>query len=69
MPHSVAVLVDTWEETPGLIRIFATIYVEHEGQKGIVIGARGAMLKRLGTLAREEMETTFRDRRFSWICT
>lgn len=59
VPHAVAVLVDKWEETPGLIRIFATIYVEKEGQKGIVIGAGGAKLKRIGTLAREEMERFF----------
>ena len=59
VPHAVAVLVDQWEETPGLIRIFATIYVERDGQKGIVIGAGGAMLKRIGTLAREEMERFF----------
>jgi GTP-binding protein Era len=59
VPHSVAVLVDQWEESPGLIRIFATIYVERDGQKGIVIGAGGAMLKRIGTLAREEMERFF----------
>ena len=59
VPHSVAVLVDQWEESDGLIRIFATIYVERDGQKGIVIGAGGAMLKRVGTLAREEMERFF----------
>jgi GTP-binding protein Era len=59
VPHSVAVLVDQWEESGGLIRIFATIYVERDGQKGIVIGAGGAMLKRIGTLAREEMERFF----------
>jgi GTP-binding protein Era len=59
VPHSVAVLVDQWEESPGLIRIFATIYVERDGQKGIIIGAGGAMLKRIGTLAREEMERFF----------
>ncbi len=59
VPHSVAVLVDQWEESAVLIRIFATIYVERDGQKGIVIGAGGAMLKRIGTLAREEMERFF----------
>jgi GTP-binding protein Era len=56
VPHSVAVLIDDWQEGPRLLRIQATIYVEREGQKGIVIGARGALLKRIGTLAREEME-------------
>ena len=56
VPHSVAVLIDRWEETPQITRIFATIYVERDGQKRILIGAKGAMLKRIGTLAREEME-------------
>lgn len=59
VPHSVAVLVDSWEETERLTRIAATIYVERGGQKGIIIGAKGSMLKRIGTLAREEMERMF----------
>ncbi|MBX5493705.1 MAG: GTPase Era [Bryobacteraceae bacterium] len=56
VPHSAAVLIDYWEETPRLTRISATIYVEKEGQKAIVIGAKGAMLKKIGTAARQEME-------------
>jgi GTP-binding protein Era len=59
VPQSVAVVTDAWEETPRITRIYATIYVEREGQKAIVIGARGAMLKKIGTLAREEMERFF----------
>jgi GTP-binding protein Era len=59
VPHSVAVSVDQWEETPRLTRIFATIRVERPGQKGIVIGTKGAMLKNIGTLARQEMERVF----------
>ena len=59
VPHSVAVMVDQWEETPRLTRIFATIRVERDGQKAIIIGSKGAMLKRVGTLAREEMERIF----------
>ena len=59
VPHSVAVMVDQWEETPRLTRIFATIRVEREGQKAIVIGTEGAMLKKIGTLARQEMERLF----------
>jgi len=59
VPHSVAVSVDKWEETPTMTTIYATIHVERDGQKGIVIGKQGAMLKRIGTLAREEMERLF----------
>jgi GTPase len=59
VPHSVAVLIDQWTESPTLTRILATIYVEKEGQKGIIIGDGGGMLKRVGTLAREEMEGLF----------
>ena len=59
VPHSVTVLIEKWEETPKLIRIFATILVERDGQKAIVIGSKGAMLKKIGILAREEMEALF----------
>jgi len=59
VPHSVAVTVDRWEETPRLTRIYATIRVEREGQKSIVIGAQGSMLKQIGTAARQEMERLF----------
>lgn len=56
VPHSVAVMVDTFEEKKTLTKIAATIFVERDGQKGILIGAKGAMLKRIGTAAREEIE-------------
>lgn len=59
VPHSVAVEVDKWEETPRLTLIFATVRVERDGQKGIIIGAKGAMLKKIGTQAREEMQHLF----------
>jgi GTP-binding protein Era len=59
VPHSVAVVIDHWEDEPKITRILATIYVEKEGQKGILIGAKGAMLKTIGTKAREEMELLF----------
>src|ERR1035437_6068301 len=59
VPHAVAVMVDTWVETPKLLKIAATIYVEKPGQKAILIGAGGAGLKKIGTLARYEMEKTF----------
>jgi GTP-binding protein Era len=56
VPHAVAVLVESWEDTPKLLRISAVIYVEREGQKAIVIGAAGAGLKKIGTQARMELE-------------
>ena len=59
VPHAVAVLIDQWEDAPDITRIYATILVERAGQKGIIIGARGAMLKRIGTEARQEMERLF----------
>jgi GTP-binding protein Era len=57
VPHAVAVLVDSFDETGKLIHILATIYVERDGQKGIVIGKGGEMLKTIGTAARKELET------------
>jgi GTP-binding protein Era len=59
VPHSVTVMVDKWEETPKITRIYATIRVERDGQKAIVIGTGGSMLKQIGTLARHEMEKWF----------
>jgi GTPase len=56
IPHAIAVMVDAWQEEITLTRIFATIYVERDGQKGIIIGAKGAMLKNIGTLARADIE-------------
>ncbi|HEX3745673.1 MAG TPA: GTPase Era [Bryobacteraceae bacterium] len=59
VPHSVNVMVDRWEETPNITRIYATVRVERPGQKGIVIGKKGAVLVKIGTLARVEMEKLF----------
>jgi GTPase len=56
VPHGVAVVVEQYEEGPRLVRIHAEIYVEREGQKGIVIGRGGKMLKSVGTSARKELE-------------
>lgn len=56
VPHAVAVMIESWEDTPKLLRIAATIYVERPGQKAILIGAGGAALKKIGTLARQELE-------------
>jgi len=56
VPHAIAVLVDNFEEEQKLTRIRATIYVEREGQKGILIGKGGATIKKIGTQARQELE-------------
>ncbi|MFZ0787051.1 MAG: GTPase Era [Candidatus Acidiferrales bacterium] len=57
IPHAVAVLVDSFEESERLIKIRATIYVERDGQKGILIGKAGETIKKIGTQARKELET------------
>jgi GTPase len=56
VPHAIAVLIDSFEEKRSLVKIRATLYVEREGQKGILIGKRGATMKRIGTEARREIE-------------
>ena len=56
VPHSVAVSIDVVEEEPTITRILATINVERESQKGIVIGKKGSMLKQIGSAAREQMQ-------------
>ena len=56
VPHAVAVRVESFEEGEKLIRIRANIAVEREGQKGILIGCGGEMLKTIGTEARQELE-------------
>ena len=59
VPHAVAVMIEQWEDTPTLLRIAATIYVERHGQKRSSIGAGGASLKKIGTEARQELERVF----------
>ncbi len=57
VPHSVAVAIDEWgDRKPDLTHIGATIYVERESQKAILIGAGGSMLKKIGQNARQEIE-------------
>jgi GTP-binding protein Era len=56
VPQAVAVLVDRFEDSPELARIMATIYVERDGQKAILVGSKGGMIKRIGTEARVELE-------------
>jgi GTP-binding protein Era len=65
LPHSVAVVTEEYEEREdGLLEIQATIYVERDSQKGIVIGKAGANIKAIGTEAREEIELLFGTRVF-----
>ncbi len=56
VPHSVAVVVEDLEREGNLTRVHATLIVERDSQKGIVIGKDGAVLKQIGTTAREDME-------------
>jgi GTP-binding protein Era len=56
VPHGVAVEIEEWEEKEQAIYIRMTIYVDKESQKGILIGAGGAMLKRIGSGARRAIE-------------
>ena len=56
IPHSVAVLIEKYEEKEDIDKIYAKIHVEHESQKGIMIGKKGQMLKTIGMQARKELE-------------
>jgi GTPase len=56
VPHALAVVIDQFEETPKLLRIHATLHVERDSQKKILIGHKGEMLKKIGTAARKELE-------------
>jgi GTP-binding protein Era len=59
IPYSIAVVVEQMKarEEGNIVDIDATIYVERDSQKGIIIGKAGAMLKQIGTLARKDIET------------
>ena len=71
IPHSVAVVVDSMkrDEETDKVHIRATIMVERDSQKGIVIGKGGAMLKKIGTLARKDIELMLGDKVFleTWV--
>ena len=56
IPYATTVVVDSFEEGAKLTRIAATIYCERQGQKGILVGKRGQMLKKIGTAARLQIE-------------
>ena len=56
VPHSVAIAIEKVEEEPTITRVFAAINVERDSQKGILIGKSGAMLKTIGSAAREQIQ-------------
>ena len=56
IPYSVAVIVEQFEDDPKCIKIACTICVERDSQKGIIIGKKGEMLKKIGTAARKKIE-------------
>lgn len=59
VPHSVGVKVDEFEKLPHLIRAEASIFVERDSQKAMLIGAKGASVKRIGSEAREDLQRLF----------
>ncbi len=59
IPHGTAVVIEDFKETAKRIRIRAEIYCERESHKGIIIGKNGAVLKKVGTLARQDLERFF----------
>jgi GTP-binding protein Era len=66
LPYTTAVLVERFEEPDAkeLMRLYCTILVESDSQKAIVIGRGGALIKRVGTEAREDLEAFFGTRIF-----
>ena len=56
IPYSVEVVVDEYKEAPDLVRILATINVDHDSQKGIIIGKGGFALKKVSSEARKSLE-------------
>jgi GTP-binding protein Era len=57
LPYTSTVEIEKFEEGDAITRIFATIYVESQGQKAIIIGSKGARLKSIGSKARADIET------------
>jgi GTP-binding protein Era len=56
IPYSVAVKVEEYKDRPRVLYIKATVYVERDSQKGIIIGEKGRKLKQIGQLARQDLE-------------
>ncbi len=59
VPHSVAVQIERWEESRRKLRVSATVVVERDGQKAILIGKQGEKMKQLATRARQSLEARF----------
>lgn len=57
IPYSTEVSISAFKDEPAIVRISATIYVERDSQKGIVIGKGGSLLKKVGMEARKDMES------------
>jgi GTP-binding protein Era len=64
LPYSLAVEIEEFKRTDKLLRLGAIIWVERQGQKQIVIGKGGQVLKQVGTLARKELEKLFDEKVF-----
>ena len=64
VPYATQVIVEKFDESDTAIHIMAVIYVERDSQKGIIIGHQGKMLKKVGTLARKDIETFFEKKVF-----
>lgn len=64
VPYSTEVIVEKFDEKDTSIHIMAVVYVERDSQKGIIIGRGGAMLKKVGTQARKDIEAFFGKRVF-----
>ena len=64
IPYSTEVIVEKFDEKGTSIHIMAVVYVERDSQKGIIIGHGGAMLKKVGTQARKDIEAFFGKRVF-----
>ncbi|MGH9460723.1 MAG: GTPase Era [Vicinamibacteria bacterium] len=56
VPHATAVQIDSWKDETKLTRVEASILVERDSQKGILVGSKGSMLRKIGTAARRELE-------------
>ena len=64
IPYSVEIEIESFKDEKDIIKIRALMHVTRDSQKGIIIGHKGSMLKRVGTEARHDMEDFFRKKEF-----